>query len=37
MNPYDIIEKYYDPGSELYKILVAHSEKEKVKSQTSAS
>ena len=34
MNPYDIIEKYYDPGSELYKILVDHSEKVKEKALT---
>lgn len=26
MNPYDIIEKYYTPGSDLYNILVKHSE-----------
>lgn len=26
MNPYDIITKYYTPGSDLYNILVKHSE-----------
>lgn len=26
MNPYNIIEKYYTPGSDLYNILVKHSE-----------
>jgi uncharacterized protein len=26
MNPYEIIEKYYAPGSDLYNILVKHSE-----------
>lgn len=26
MNPYEIIEKYYIPGSDLYNILVKHSE-----------
>jgi len=26
MNPYEIIEKYYTPGSDLYNILVKHSE-----------
>ena len=26
MNPYDIIAKYYTPGSDLYDILVKHSE-----------
>lgn len=26
MNPYEIIEKYYTPGSELYNILIVHSE-----------
>ena len=26
MNPYDIIAKYYTPGSDLYNILVKHSE-----------
>ena len=37
MNPYDIIEKYYNPCDDLYKILVEHSEKVKDKAMTLAS
>lgn len=36
MNPLDIIEKYYDPCSELYNILINHSEKVKNKALTLA-
>lgn len=37
MNPYEIIEKYYDKGSELYNILVKHSESVKDKALALAS
>ncbi len=36
MNPYDIIEKYYTPGSDLYNILVKHSEAVRDKALTLA-
>ena len=26
MNPYLLIQKYYTPGTELYRVLVTHSE-----------
>ena len=37
MNPYDIIDKYYNPCDDLYKILVEHSERVKDKAMTLAS
>ena len=36
MNPYEIIEKYYIPGSDLYNILVKHSEAVRDKALTLA-
>lgn len=36
MNPYDIIAKYYTPGSDLYNILVKHSEAVRDKALTLA-